>query len=253
MGGSGLGLLPDFWNPVHACPSEPQRPEALPAHSPPAPRGPSSQDACWAVRPSLGHPAHQLSKGHCLPHGAENPVKAHRQPGCWSCPGSRPFPMLGAQGLLSVRPLSVGSRGCPRALSPLASSQWLLGSLALAVAGVWASAVLVCAWADSSGDTGSRKQRLAGRHPFWKRQCEAPGSLAPMCPALPVPELRSPGWDTRCLLGGQAAPGAAAQTPVSLQMAFGEGSGDAAPRKQLRVAVPVPEPRAAGQQAPCEV
>lgn len=131
VGGSGLGLLPDFWNPVHTCPSEPQRPEALPAHSPPAPRGPSSQDACWAVRPNLGHPAHQLSKGHRLPHGAENPVKAHGRLGLWSCPGSCPFPMLGAHALLSVRPWFVRRQPwlppCPQPLGFQPAAPWVPG------------------------------------------------------------------------------------------------------------------------------
>lgn len=40
VGGSGVGLLPDFWNLVPPGPGEAQRPEALPAHSPPAPWDP---------------------------------------------------------------------------------------------------------------------------------------------------------------------------------------------------------------------
>lgn len=41
---------------------EAQRPED-PAAQSPSTMGPGSQDACWAVRPNLGHPAHQLNKG----------------------------------------------------------------------------------------------------------------------------------------------------------------------------------------------
>lgn len=132
------------------------------------------------MRPNLGHPAHQLNKGRHLPHGTESPVKAHGRPGLWSLPGSRPASRAGAQGLMSVRPWFVRRQPwlppCPQ---PLASGRWLLGSLAWAVAGVWAAAVQVCAWGNGSGDAGRRKQGLRGCRPFWERQCEAPGSLAP--------------------------------------------------------------------------
>lgn len=142
---------------------------------------------------------------------------------------------------MSVRPWFITSAAwlppCPQ---PLAS--WPGGSLG-PWPGLWLgygqAAVQVCAWGNGSGGAGRRKQGLRGCRPFWEGSVR-PQALWPHVSSLTGPELRSPGWDTRRLLGGQADPGAAAQTPVSLQTVFREFLGDAAPGSSLWGAAPVP-------------
>ena len=140
-------------------------------------------------------------------------VKAHGRPGLWSLPGSRPTPMLGAQDLLSIGPWFVGRQPwLPPSPQPLVlrpSVPWVPG---LGCGWGMGYAFHVHAGQTALGTRAAGSRGWGGCRHFWERRREALGSLAPVCPALPGPEPRSPGWDERHLSGRWAAPGAAAQT-----------------------------------------
>ena len=166
-------------------------------------------------------------------------VKAHGRPGLWSLPGSRPTPMLGAQDLLSIGPWFVGRQPwLPPSPQPLVlrpSVPWVPG--------------LGCGWGMGyafhvhAGRT-ALGTRAAGSRGWGGAVISGRGGVRPWVlwpPCVQPYPARSQeaqaGMRGICQAGGLLQ-GLQPRPPVSLQMAFGEGSGDAVPRKQLRGSCP---------------
>lgn len=195
--GPGVGLLPDFWNLVRPGPREPQRPEALPAHSPQQ-RGTRGQDACWAEAQS-GHPAHQLKCATCPMTESSRGPTGSRAPG--SLLAFAPTRTVPRPDVSQTLVCQLGSRGAALQ-APASLSLWAVWPCPWPGLHAWKE---VSAWWQPGvvlpGNGREEEARAEGWPPFLERQGEGLRLSGPMCPAyLAQSQSFCPGWDTswRC-------------------------------------------------------